>query len=262
MDSTSDNLDVFRDAVDANPFRLDIAAFAISSYVGGNSLDITEELVRLDDLSSLVTEPTLDGVFRTLCCEQGFRGDQTNYYDVDNSYLDLVLNRRCGIPITLSVLLLEVGRRVGVPLFGVGMPGHFLVGDRVDKNVFIDLFNGAVIHRDQARELFHSMNPNVPFQENYLDETPTESIVLRMLNNLRMIAYQNNKAKTLIKILELMTLLEDCPLDEFFKLASALEGVGRIEDAARYLDSAALRFGGSDGDELRAQVTRLWARLN
>jgi hypothetical protein len=106
------------------------------------------------------------------------------------------------------------------------------------------------------------MNPNVPFQENYLDETPTESIVLRMLNNLRMIAYQNNKAKTLIKILELMTLLEDCPLDEFFKLASALEGVGRIEDAARYLDSAALRFGGSDGDELRAQVTRLWARLN
>ena len=188
MDSTSDNLDVFRDAVDANPFRLDIAAFAISSYVGGNSLDITEELVRLDDLSSLVTEPTLDGVFRTLCYEQGFRGDQTNYYDVDNSYLDLVLNRRCGIPITLSVLLLEVGRRVGVPLFGVGMPGHFLVGDRVDKNVLIDLFNGAVIHRDQARELFHSMNPNVPFQENYLDETPTESIVLRMLNNLRMIA--------------------------------------------------------------------------
>jgi hypothetical protein len=108
MDSTSNNLDVFRDAVDANPFRLDIAAFAISSYAGENSLDIAEELIRLDDLAALVTEPTLDGVFRTLCHEQGFRGAQTNYYDVENSYLDLVIDRRCGIPITLSVLLLKL----------------------------------------------------------------------------------------------------------------------------------------------------------
>ena len=262
MDSTRDNLDLFRDAVEANPLRLDIAAFAISAYVGSNSLEIADWLNRLDVLSELVTEPTLDGLFRSLCHEQGFRGVQNNYYDADNSYLDQVLNRKSGIPITLSVLLLEVGRRVGVPLFGVGMPGHFLVGARVDRNLFIDLFNGAVLARHKAQELFHSMNPDLPFQENYLDETPTESIILRMLNNLRMIAYRNNQPKTLIKILELMTLLEDCPLDEFFKLASALEAVGRIEDAARYLDDAALRFGGSDGDELRAQVTRLWARLN
>ena len=76
--------------------------------------------------------------------EVGFRGNADDYYDPRNSCLNDVLDRRLGIPITLSVLVMEVGRRVGLEIQGIGLPGHFCVGARVDDEVMLlDPFGGG-----------------------------------------------------------------------------------------------------------------------
>jgi regulator of sirC expression with transglutaminase-like and TPR domain len=96
-------------------------------------LDETFELARLDALASRAgagrraDAAALEKLRRFLFEEEGFRGNDGEYYDPRNSCLNDVLDRKLGIPITLSVLTMEVGRRVGIEIAGVGLPGHFIV---------------------------------------------------------------------------------------------------------------------------------------
>jgi len=252
----------FADVVRGDPLRLDLACFLICAHCGDHGIDIGAAQSQLDDLAAEISEPTLEGLVDLLFRSHGFAGDREIYYDPKNSYLDIVLERRTGIPITLSVLAMEVGRRAGISLYGVGMPGHFLVGDRSTDDVFIDAFSGTVLDAAGARELFESMQPGVPFERVYLAETQPHDIVLRMLNNLRMIHHHARDTEKLAAVLELLVCLDGCPLDEYRHLASALELRGRVDDAARYLEEAAERYGGTDADDLRTAARRLWARLN
>src|SRR3546814_4479768 len=82
---------------------------------------------RLDALAAGVAEPTVEALTAHLFGVEAFAGDTDSYFDPRNSLLSDVLDRRLGIPITLAVVAIEVGRRCGVPLVGIGMPGHFLV---------------------------------------------------------------------------------------------------------------------------------------
>ena len=113
-----------------------------------------------------------------------------DYYDPRNSFLNDVLERRVGIPITLAVLALEVGRRIGVPLAGVGMPGHFLLRDKVDRDVFIDPFDGGrLLDADGCRRLFTGRGRarTPPGRTSYLEPVGNLSIISRILTNLRAI---------------------------------------------------------------------------
>ncbi len=262
FEPSSDTVERFREAISGSRFRLDAAALALADHCSPQGADVAGALASLDSLASRISEPTLDGVVRLLYRDEGFVGDREDYYNPDNSLLDRVLDRRRGIPISLAVLVIEVGRRAGVPLFGVGMPGHFLVGDRVDKEIFIDPFSGAVIGPDGAQSMFRRMQPGAPFQMSYLDETPPAHIVLRMLNNLRMIHQHQRDNRSLVRALELMICLEDCPSEEYRHLAAALDILGRTDEAARYLDQASERYEGPDSQRLASEATRLWARLN
>ncbi|OLD75313.1 MAG: hypothetical protein AUG95_00390 [Nitrospirae bacterium 13_1_20CM_4_62_6] len=121
---------------------------------------------------------------RYLFIDQGFRGNTKNYYEVENSYLNRVIDRRTGIPISLSILYLLVGRRLGLPLYGIGMPGHFLVKfDSERYKVFVDCFNaGALLtEKDCARFL---MQAGYGFEEKYLQKSSTPAILTRSLKNL------------------------------------------------------------------------------
>ena len=123
-------------------FALDEACLLIAGHARPG-IDIERCLGELDRLAGEVLPPTLDGLVSTLFGGSGFRGNADDYYDPDNSYLDQVLQRRLGLPITLAVLAIEVGRRAGVPLWGVSMPGHFLLRDKVDPSVFLDQIGRA-----------------------------------------------------------------------------------------------------------------------
>jgi regulator of sirC expression with transglutaminase-like and TPR domain len=150
-------------------------------------VELDQWLAALDDLAEACPEPTSDGVSAHLFTTEDFTGNRGAYYDWRNSCLDRVIATRTGIPISLSVLMIEVGRRVGVDLVGVGMPAHFLVRDAGDAEAFFDPFDGGRrLDRRGARALFERVTGGqVPWEERFLDPTPNRDIVIRMLNNLK-----------------------------------------------------------------------------
>ena len=130
--------------------------------------------------------PTRDAVVEALIGSGLLRGDHDTYGDWRNCCLDHVLAKGTGIPITLSIVVIEVARRLGVPLVGVGMPAHFLVGDERDGEWFLDPFNAQVLDRPGCRELLAALTGGrVRWSDSYLAPTPTIDIVTRMLNNLK-----------------------------------------------------------------------------
>lgn len=146
-------------------------------------------LAELDVLAETCPGYTLDALVPHLFGRGGFGPDRADYYDPRNSLINHVLQRRRGIPITLAVVALEVGRRVGVPMAGVGMPGHFLLQDKVDRTVFIDPFHGGrLLDVAGCRRLFHQVvGPASEWSDELLAPVGNLSIVTRMLNNLRSI---------------------------------------------------------------------------
>ena len=183
---------------------LDELAFLIAAHAHPG-LDVDAQLARLDALAGEVNDPTLDGLRRLLFRDLGFTGNEGDYYDPSNSYLDDVLDRRTGIPISLAVLMLEVGRRVGVPLAGVSMPGHFLVRDKVDPEVFIDPFaGGLVLNRRGCQLRFHGVHGvDASFDPAFLEPVGKLAIIDRMLANLEGVGVRSGDVGLLSWVLRL-----------------------------------------------------------
>lgn len=114
----------------------------------------------------------------------GFRGNRVDYYEPDNSYLNRVIDRHCGIPISLSVIVLLVGGRAGLPLEGIGLPGHFVVRYRTpEQEVYLDAFNqGRFLSRSDCIEFLENTGYGVR-PEFFEPSTPVQ-IVIRMVRNL------------------------------------------------------------------------------
>lgn len=165
---------------------LDRAALTLAAVLRPG-LDVEHSLAVLDVLAASCPVGDRDGIVAALFGSKRFTGDRSTYSDWRNSCLDHVLETSRGIPITLSVLLIEVARRRGIELVGIGMPAHFLVGDRQDPEWFVDPFNGGrTLDRAgceaQLRDLTRGQ---VPWHPSHLDPAPTRAIIVRMLNNLR-----------------------------------------------------------------------------
>jgi hypothetical protein len=165
---------------------LDATALAMSGVLQPG-LDTVAWLVELDEIAGRCPSPTRDGVVDHVVRGEGFTGDRSTYGDWRNSCLDHVIRGRRGIPITLSVLVVEVARRVGVSLVGVGMPAHFLVGDPDDPDWFADPFGGGQrLDAAGCRSLFESLTrAQVPWRDEFVRPTSRRAVVARMLNNLK-----------------------------------------------------------------------------
>ena len=127
--------------------------------------------------------------------ELGFHGNENDYYNPDNSFLNKVLDQRSGIPISLSVLYLELGWQFGLPLYGVGMPLHFIVGCRInDQPHFIDVFNqGNWLSEADCLDICQlPLSDLEPFRREHLQPVSKKAILFRMLLNLKQI-YINQK---------------------------------------------------------------------
>ncbi|OWK35995.1 SirB1 family protein [Fimbriiglobus ruber] len=158
-------------------------------------LDIPTYLARLDAFADAIPIPTAGplAVRVTELChylfeEEGFVGNAEDYYDARNSYLNDVLDRKLGIPITLSLLAMTVGERCGLTIVGVGLPGHF-VAKAVDggDEVLFDPFNGGqLLDREACSALVEAVTGR-PFSatDAALAATPPGAVVHRMLNNLK-----------------------------------------------------------------------------
>ncbi len=183
---------------------LDEAALLISASIQPG-LDVLAWLLELDRLAAGCSAATADGVAQHLFTDGHFAGNRGAYYDWRNSCLDRVIATRTGIPISLSVLMIEVARRVGVDVRGVGMPAHFLVTSPDAPDAFFDPFDGGRrLDRAQARALFeHVTGEQVPWHDRYLDPTSNRDIVIRMLNNLKSVFAGRSDAVRLAIVMDL-----------------------------------------------------------
>jgi regulator of sirC expression with transglutaminase-like and TPR domain len=158
---------------------------SIEQYLGRLDLLAEEVQDRLGDetMPLIVLEELIDVLYE----KQGFRGNSDAYYDPRNSFLNDVLDRRLGIPLSLGVVLLEVGWRLGLPLRGVNFPHHFLVrykGEALD--LLIDPFEGRIRFVDEAQSfLDRAYGGRVRVRETYLREASRRDMLVRMLGNLR-----------------------------------------------------------------------------
>ncbi|MEO0456004.1 MAG: transglutaminase-like domain-containing protein [Cyanobacteria bacterium P01_A01_bin.114] len=142
--------------------------------------------------------------------ELGFAGNQQDYYDPRNSYLHEVIDRRIGIPITLSLLYLEIAKRVGFPMAGVGMPGHFLICPTVDEMaVFVDPFNrGEVMFAADCESKFRQLyGPEAQWHDDFLSPVSPKPFLVRLLTNLKMIYLNRRQFERSITILDRLLLL-------------------------------------------------------
>jgi regulator of sirC expression with transglutaminase-like and TPR domain len=161
---------------------LDEAAFLIAAH--DHALDVHAGLQTLDALAAEIGPTDPATLAHELFVARGFAGNTEDYGDPRNSYLDVVLERRLGLPITLSVLMIEVGRRLGLELHGVGMPGHFLVGVGANRTYIDPFHQGAALTTDDARELYERSHTGAPFVDAYLAPVGPRAVLARMLANL------------------------------------------------------------------------------
>ena len=250
-----------KDVLDVN---LDTAALLIAAHARPG-LDIDEQRGRLDELARSCDEPVLAEVTNLLFGIEGFHGNDADYYDPRNSYLDQVLDRRVGIPITLSVVLMEVARRVGIDLQGVSMPGHFLVRLAGEPPVLLDAFEGGrLLSEAESIARFRAVQgPSAPFDPGYLEPVGTIAILARMLNNLRNIHLQRQDSVSLEWVLLLRGLLPGATLEERTERAGVLAALARFDEAATLLEELAAQTPEQPrADSLTSKARRLRARLN
>ena len=184
----------------------------VDAYLG--QLDRMGETLHRRLRSDISTTEALLALNRYLFDELGFSGNAKDYYDPRNSYLNEVIDRRLGIPITLAVLYIEVGRRIGLPLHGVSFPSHFLVKCLLREGaIILDPFaNGASLGLEDLSQRLKSITKDVEIDptvlKTMLAAAAPNDIFARMLRNLRAIhVSKGDRLKALTASDRILTLL-------------------------------------------------------
>ncbi len=239
-------------------------------------LDARETIAELDRLAAAVRPRLMPGfstadraltVARYLFGECGFQGNASDYYDIRNSFLNDVLTRRLGIPITLSVVLMEVGSRVGVPFEGVGFPGHFLVrvpAGRGEQLVLDPFHGGQRVDDDELLERLRNLaeaNRGPRFDtvpSEFLMPTSPRAMLGRMLRNLLRIYLERDADAEALLTVDLLLVLTPQGADEVRTRGYLYERLGcpaaAANDFRRYLELAP---DAEDVEQIRTRLSRL-----
>ena len=241
---------------------LDQAAALIAAHAHPG-LEVDSVVGALDQLAADAAVADAESLAEFLFVERGFTGNTSDYSDPRNSYLDDVLSRRLGIPISLSVLMMEVGRRLDVPVRGVSMPGHFLVRAADDAPVWFDPFHGGGrLDEEGCRELFSRVRgTDAEFRAEYLEPTSATAIVGRMLTNLQHSLLRRDPPGA-AWVLRLRLRMPGVSADERAALAALLGTLGRFTEAAEELDALAGELTGDAAEKAGHQAAALRARGN
>ncbi len=152
----------------------------------------------------------IESINKVLFVQEGLRGNGEDYYDPRNSYLNEVLDRKLGIPISLSVIYIEVARRINFPVMGVGFPGHFLVKHASDDHdVIIDPFNlGRILTLNDCQELLDkTTNGRVQMNASLFQPMEKRAIITRMLYNLKGIYTEKDQYQRALSVIDKILIL-------------------------------------------------------
>jgi len=228
-------------------------------------LDIEKYVAHVDSLARRVggripdagdAAQTIAALNHVLFEEEGFRGNRENYYDPRNSFLNDVLERKLGIPISLAVVYMEVARRVGFPLFGVGMPGHFLLKhyDVEGRQVLIDCFESGHIlsDRDCQQRLDEIYSGQLPLQPDFLMAVSRRQILTRVLNNLKTVYLSTRSFKKALPLVDLVLVIYPRSPEDVKQRALLRYSLGLMRGAAEDLEQyLKMSPDASDADDIR-----------
>jgi regulator of sirC expression with transglutaminase-like and TPR domain len=250
-------------------------ALEVERYLG----DIERMAMRLRGRmpQTLGAEERVAALNEFLFEDLGYRGNTEAYYDPRNSYLNDVMDRKVGIPISLAVLYMAVGRRVGLPLEGVSFPGHFLVRLRLRAGVLVlDPFTGGAPQSEaELRERLQRVIPpditdNVPVSElpldQFLEAATNRQILARVLRNLKAIYRETDKPERLLEVLNRMLVVAPDSSAELRDRGIVYQRLECFRAALKDLSDYVEREPNApDFDDVRArlvEVSALCARLN
>jgi regulator of sirC expression with transglutaminase-like and TPR domain len=261
----------FRETILEPQARMDLARAALLvSRLAYPDLDEPAVMAKLDVLAARLAARTsrftdsgaiAETMSVVLCEEEGFRGNSKDYYDPDNSYLNRVLETKTGIPITLSLVYMEVGRRAGLDVRGIGIPGHFIVGLYGGEDpILIDPFyRGTILDEKECRRRAAVQHEGaLVWNPRFLRPLDEKAIIVRLLRNLRGIYMSIGDDARSFLVLEWIIALASNPAAELKTRGAMFERLGAfdfaVKDLERYL---ALQPDAPDAPDIQATIARL-----
>jgi len=233
-------------------------------------LDVPGYLARLDLMGTELRERLLEeprperavmALNRYLFHEQGFRGNTSEYYDPRNSYLNDVLDRRIGIPITLSTVYIEVASRAGLQVEGVGLPGHFIVRVRTPVRGFlIDPFHcGALLSERECQDrLDRIFGGKVKMEARHLVRCGRKAMLERMLQNLKAIYVKQGDLTRALRVVEQLLKVDPGSANEIRDRGTIYAALDCYALAARDLETYLQKVPrATRAEELKARVAAL-----
>ncbi len=211
-------------------------------------LEIAPYLDRLDEFANAARphiqtgDNPLDTAARineVLFDQFGFQGNSDEYYDPRNSFLNDVIDRRLGIPITLSAIYIEISQRLNFPIQGVGMPGHFIVKySDPNEEFFLDPFHaGAILTVDDCKDwIVTNFGDSFEFSDRMLARVTNRQILTRMLTNLKKIYVESQAFDKGLAIVDMMLMVEPRDFDQYRDRGLLRIQLRQFEAAAKDLD--------------------------
>lgn len=260
--------------------RIDLACAALCiARLEYPDLQFQPYLRRLDEyarrVGARIAQPgdeaeTIAALNDVLFAEEGFRGNTDDYYDPRNSFLSDVLDRKLGIPITLALVYMEVARRIGFPLFGVGMPGHFLLKhyDVEGRQLVLDPFHqGELLSAAECQSRLDQIyGGGVALQPEMLVAVTRRQMLVRMLANLKGIYLTNRDFRRALAIVDLVLAIYPRSAEDVKQRAVLRYNLGMTRGALADLeDYLKMSPEASDADEIRQTalaIRRQLASLN
>jgi regulator of sirC expression with transglutaminase-like and TPR domain len=230
------------------PVNVARAGLVFSKEIAYPDLQVDIYLARIEQLAGWAREVLHENVPVFLQARQlaeflfqrfGFHGNTGEYEDPRNSYLNEVLDRRLGIPISLSVLYVAVAQSLGLPAYGVGLPGHFIAGVRDPLgDVYFDPFHEGrqLTIEDCARLVDATAGLQGAFQTEWLEPAAPVDILARMLNNLRNIYLKQQAWPQLLAVAERLRLLQPDFPGHLRDLGLLYHQLGSLRQAVRYYE--------------------------
>ncbi|MCA9961705.1 MAG: tetratricopeptide repeat protein [Chloroflexota bacterium] len=257
-----------RDELRLTPVNVPRAALHYARAIAYPNLDIAYYMKRLDEIVAEVRKLVrpyapvsvqAEAIATFLFQTYGLQGNNVDYFDPRNSYLNEVLQRRLGIPITLSVIFIHVARNLDLPAYGLSLPGHFIAGVHNNEgDLLFDPFHEGqrITHEDCLELVQHTSGYTGVLQKGWFMPVSATDTIVRMLNNLRMVYVQMEAWPQTLAVVKQLYLIQPDEPEHLRDLGLLYYQEGAMREAAFYLEKYLQRY--PDAPEAKAIQQNVW----